>query len=135
MENILGLPDDCAVSKVNSNQQSTGRCCFKTNYYVQRVATLGYKVTITLFRPVLCGLSVCGDLLNGDDWPFVWRVNAPQTTIKYAQAGISYCGDPLRSWGNKQLECQLNKLAPSHLILLFNYACQALFFSFIIAAW
>jgi len=105
---------------VVSKLTSTGG--LSPGYFVQMAATLGYTVTITLFRPALCGLSVCGDPLNGDDWPFVWRVNAPQTTIKYAQAGISYCGDPLRSWGNKQLECQLNKLAPSHLILLFNYA-------------
>ena len=129
-ETSLGLPDDCAISEINSigdrqaavvsKLTSTGG--LSPRYFVQMAATLGYTITITLFRPALCGLSVCGDPLNGDDWPFVWRVNAPQTTIKYAQAGVSYCGDPLRSWGNKQLECQLNRLAPSHLILLFNYA-------------
>jgi len=55
--------------------------------------------------------------------------------MKSAEAGISYSVNPLLSWNNKQLEYQLNKLASSHLILLFNYACQALFFSFIIAVW
>lgn len=49
-------------------------------------------------------------------------VNAPQTTIKYSLAGASYCGDPLASWGNKQLECSINKIAPSHLNIIFNYS-------------
>ncbi|WP_168401087.1 YmfQ family protein [Erwinia amylovora] len=129
-ESSLGLPDDCAISEIDSIAKRQAAVVSKLTstgglspgYFVQMAAALGYTITITLFRPALCGLSVCGDALNGDEWPFVWRINAPRTTIKYAQAGISYCGDPLRSWGNKQLECQLNRLAPSHLILLFNYA-------------
>ncbi|EOA2991694.1 phage tail protein, partial [Yersinia enterocolitica] len=39
----------------------------------------------------------------------------------YAQCGLTYCSDPLRSWGNKQLECRLTVLNPSHTILKFGY--------------
>ncbi len=82
---------------------------------------LGYDITITEFRQARAGLSACGDALNGDDWPFVWRVNAETTTMTYAQCGLSYCGDPLASWGNKQLECRLSTLCPSHTIVKFGY--------------
>ena len=92
------------------------------DYYIRVAAALGYTITITQFRPAMSGMSVCGDALNGDEWPFTWRINAPQTTIKYSLAGASYCGDPLASWGNKQLECSINKIAPSHLNIIFNYS-------------
>lgn len=129
-ESTLGLPDDCSISEVGgiSDRQravvskliSTGG--LNRQYYIDVAAALGYTITITQFRQAMAGMSVCGDALNGEEWPFTWRINAPQTTIKYAVAGGSYCGDPLASWGNKQLECTFNKLAPSHLNIIFNYS-------------
>lgn len=129
-ESTLGLPDDCAISEIGgirdrqrtvvSKLISTGG--LNRAYYIDVAAALGYTITITQFRQAMAGMSVCGDALNGEEWPYTWRINAPQTTIKYAQAGGSYCGDPLASWGNKQLECTFNKLAPSHLNIIFNYS-------------
>lgn len=129
-ESTLGLPDDCSIGEIDgiSDRQravvskliSTGG--LNRDYYIRVAAALGYTITITQFRPAMSGMSVCGDALNGDEWPFTWRVNALETTIKYALAGSSYCGDPLASWGNKQLECAINKIAPSHLNLIFSYS-------------
>ncbi|ALR75850.1 YmfQ family protein [[Enterobacter] lignolyticus] len=129
-EATLGLPDDCAIGEIDgvSDRQrmvvakliSTGG--LNRDYYIRVAAALGYTITITQFRPSMCGMSVCGDALNGDEWPFTWQINAPQTTIKYALSGASYCGDSLSSWGNKQLECAITKIAPSHLRLIFSYA-------------
>ncbi|MDA8487492.1 YmfQ family protein [Kluyvera sp. Awk 3] len=129
-EATLGLPDDCAIGEIDgvSDRQrlvvakliSTGG--LNRDYYIRVAAALGYTITITQFRPAMCGMSACGDALNGDEWPFTWQINAPQTTIKYALSGASYCGDSLASWGNKQLECAITKIAPSHLRLIFSYA-------------
>lgn len=129
-ESSLGLPDDCSIGEVGgiSDRQravvakliSTGG--LNRDYYIRVAAALGYDITITQFRPAMCGMSVCGDALNRDEWPFTWRINAPETTIKYALAGASYCGDPLASWGNKQLECAISKIAPSHLNIIINYS-------------
>ena len=91
-------------------------------YFISVAAALGYTITITQYRQARAGMSVCGDALNGDAWPFVWLITAPETTIIYTQAGRSYCGDPLRSWGNKRLECRLTELSPSHTIVKFGYA-------------
>lgn len=129
-ESTLGLPDDCAISEIGgiSDRQravvskliSTGG--LNRNYYIAVAAALGYTITISQFRPAMSGMSCCGDALNGDEWPYTWRINAPETTINYALAGGSYCGDPLASWGNKQLECTITKIAPSHLNIIFNYS-------------
>ncbi|QZN97363.1 YmfQ family protein [Symbiopectobacterium purcellii] len=128
-ENTLGLPDDCAIGEIGgiSDRQlavvskliSTGG--LSRQYYIQVAAALGYTITISQFRPAMSGMTVCGDALNGDEWPFTWRINSPLTTMKYAVAGGAYCTDPLASWGNKQLECAITKIAPSHLRLIFNY--------------
>lgn len=129
-ESALRLPDDCAIGEIggiSDRQRSVVSKLISTgglnrDYYIRVAAALGYTITITQFRPAMSGMSVCGDALNGDDWPFTWRVNAPKTTIKYALAGAAYCGDPLASWGNKQLECAISKIAPSHLNIIFSYS-------------
>ncbi|MBF7978652.1 MULTISPECIES: YmfQ family protein [Rahnella] len=129
-EKTLGLPDDCAIGEIDSiaiRQKSIVSKLFSTGgqsaaYFIGVAKALGYTISITFYRQARAGMSVCGDALNGDDWPFTWLVTAPQTTITYAQAGQSYAGDPLRSWGNKRLECRLTKLAPSHTIVKFGYA-------------
>lgn len=129
-ETSLGLPDDCAIGETDSialRQKSvvtklTGTGGQSIAYFIEQAKALGYEVTITQFRRAMAGMSAAGAALNGDDWPFVMQVNAPSTTITYAQAGVNYAGDPLRSWGNKLLECRLTKLAPSHVIIKFAYA-------------
>ena len=129
-EKTLGLPDDCAIGENDSiaiRQKSVVSKLFSTGgqsekYFIGVAKAMGYAITITVFRQARAGMSVCGDALNGDEWPFTWLVTAPETTITYAQAGQSYAGDPLRSWGNKRLECRFSKLAPSHTIVLFGYA-------------
>lgn len=128
-EKTLGLPDDCAIGENDSialRQKAVVARLFSTGgqsaaYFIGVAKALGYDISIKVFRQARAGLSVCGDALNGDEWPFTWLVTAPQTTITYAQAGGSYAGDPLRSWGNKRLECRLRALAPSHTTVLFGY--------------
>ncbi|MGL4859104.1 MAG: YmfQ family protein [Enterobacteriaceae bacterium] len=128
-EETLGLPDMCSISEIYSIRQRqeaivarlVGRGDLSKSFYIRMARSIGYEITITEFRQARAGLSVCGDPLNGDNWPCVWRVNAPSTTIRYARAGIAYCGDPLRSWGNRVLECLIKRLAPAHTQVLFGY--------------
>lgn len=128
-EESLGLPDDCAIGETDSialRQRAVVTKLTATGgqsvaYFIAQAKALGYDITITQFRQARAGMSAAGAALNGDDWPFVMLVTAPQTTITYAQAGINYAGDPLRSWGNKLLECRLTRLSPSHVIIKFAY--------------
>ncbi|MFU0923317.1 YmfQ family protein [Kluyvera sichuanensis] len=129
-ESTLGLPDDCAIGEIGgiSDRQRSVVSKLISNgglnrdYYIGVASALGYTITITQFRPAMSGMSACGDALNGDEWPFTWKINAPETNFKYTLSGASYCGDPLASWGNKQLECAINNIAPSHLNIIFSYS-------------
>lgn len=128
-EKSLGLPDDCAIGETDSialRQKAVVTKLTATGgqsieYFTAQAKALGYNVSITQFRQARAGMSAAGAALNGEDWPFVMQVTAPQTTITYARAGVNYAGDPLRSWGNKLLECRLTRLAPSHAIIKFAY--------------
>ncbi|WP_050944326.1 YmfQ family protein, partial [Yersinia enterocolitica] len=128
-EATLGLPDLCAIGEIDSIIQRQRAVVSKlfgiggqsVAYFIRVAETLGYTISITQYRQACSGMSVCGDALNGEEWPFTWLITAPETTINYAQCGLTYCSDPLRSWGNKQLECRLTVLNPSHTILKFGY--------------
>ncbi|MFW5402117.1 YmfQ family protein [Yersinia sp. 1252 StPb PI] len=128
-EATLGLPDLCAIGEIDSIIQRQRAVVSKlfgiggqsVAYFIRVAEALGYTIAITQYRQACAGMSVCGDALNGDEWPFTWLITAPETTINYAHCGLTYCSDPLRSWGNKQLECRLTVLNPSHTILKFGY--------------
>lgn len=128
-EATLGLPDDCSIGEVDTISKRQNAVVSKlissggqsVAYFISVAKALGYNITITQFRQARAGMSACGDALNGDDWPLTWRVNAESITLVYARCGLSYCGDPLRSWGNKQLECRINALTPSHTIVKYGY--------------
>ncbi|WGM00945.1 YmfQ family protein [Arsenophonus nasoniae] len=128
-EATLGLPDKCMTAPPDTLPKRQGIALAKLlrtggqskNYFIALAAETGYQVTITEFRQTRAGLSVCGHALNGEAWPFVWRMHAGKTVVLSARAGGSYCGDPLRAWGDKQLECQFNQIAPSHTILQVGY--------------
>lgn len=128
-EATLGLPDLCAIGEIDSIIQRQRAVVSKlfgiggqsVAYFTRIAGALGYTISITQYRQACSGMSVCGDAINGEEWPFTWLITAPETTINYTQCGLTYCGDPLRSWGNKQLECRLTVLNPSHTILKFGY--------------
>jgi uncharacterized protein YmfQ (DUF2313 family) len=128
-EESLGLPDNCTIGEtytIERRRQAVvsrlvGKGSLSKQFYINLAKTLGYDITIDEFRQARAGFSVCGEAINGEDWPFVWRVNAQQTTYVPARCGITYCGEPLATWGNKILECTLNQLAPPFTVLLFGY--------------
>ncbi|ARZ01728.1 phage tail protein [Yersinia ruckeri] len=128
-ESTLGLPDLCAIGEIDSliqRQRAVVSKLFGSGgqsaaYFIRVAQALGYTIEITQYRQACAGMSVCGDAINGEDWPFTWLITAPETTVNTAQCGLTYSGDPLRTWGNKQLECRLAALNPSHAILRFGY--------------
>lgn len=128
-EATLGLPDPCAgpaptlqarrnqviARLVSSGGQSIA-------FFESFAAGLGYTVTITQYAPFRCGQSTCGQQLGGEDWCFTWSVNAPLESVAHFRAGASTAGEPLSSWGNGVLECELSAAKPAHTVLQFHYA-------------
>ncbi|MEQ5370444.1 YmfQ family protein [Morganella morganii] len=128
-EKTLGLPDDCAIGEMDTIPKRQSAVLSKLlrtggmskDYYTGLAVEMGFNITITEFRQARAGLIGCGAAINGEDWPFVWRVNAGETQLNYAVAGRSYCGDPLRSWGDRYFECHFSQISPSHTILQVVY--------------
>jgi uncharacterized protein YmfQ (DUF2313 family) len=128
-ERAAGLPDNCSMALEDTAQGRRNSLIAKLSslggqsisYFVGVLAGLGYQTTITEFRQFRAGLAVAGDPLTNGEWIYVWRVNAPETTIIEFRAGLSAAGEPLRSWGNEALECKINALKPAHTLALFGY--------------
>lgn len=112
-ESTLGLPDPCVgpsptlqqrrasivAAFANSGGQSIG-------YYIGYAKLLGYTITITQFPPD----------------QFKWQINAALNTVSYFRTGVSSAGEPLATWGNDVLECEMNRIKPAHTTLVFSYS-------------
>lgn len=128
-ERVLGLPDPCLVGQPQTVGQRvqavvsklSGRAGQSKPFFIALAKSLGYDITITTFRPARAGVARAGDAINGGDWNFTWRVNAPAVTTIHARAGSTGAGDALTVWGNRALECRLGQIKPAESILLFGY--------------
>ena len=128
-ERIAGLPDPCSgigasipIRRKDLLTKITARGGQTSRYFIDVASQLGYSITITEFKPFCAGSSRAGDPCQEEDWRFVWRINAPTTTITPFLAGQNSAGDALRVWGNERLECVIKKRKPAHTALLFGYS-------------
>jgi uncharacterized protein YmfQ (DUF2313 family) len=128
-EASLGLPDPCAGPEPTialRQAQVTARFISgggqSPPYFVNFAKTLGYDVTVEQFSPFRVGANTVGQPLYGADWAFAWQVNAPQFSISYFAVDVSAVGEPLATWGNTVLQCELRRLAPAHTTVIFNYS-------------
>lgn len=126
-ERLAGFPDLCtgpletvAERRAAVHARITALGGQSRAYFIALAAALGYSVTITEFRPFVAGGGLAGGELTNGSWPFTWRVNAAETTVRHMTAG-SGAGERLASWGNQLLECALGRYAPAHTITQFSY--------------
>lgn len=127
-QKTLGLPDPCAGTNPTVEQQQRQVAArlgdaggSSIAYYVWFAKTLGYIISITEFS------AARADFLRADDpvfdafWDYVWRVNAPASTINYFSADDSYADEALATWGDPVLECEISSRAPAHTKVFFSY--------------
>jgi uncharacterized protein YmfQ (DUF2313 family) len=112
-ETTWGLPDTCTGKLATLGERRATLLSRivsigdqRPGYFISLAARVGYTVTIT-------------ENINGDH--YVWRVNAPAVSVRWARAGQSRAGDRIRSWGNELLECTILAANPAHLTVLFGY--------------
>ena len=127
-EATTGLPDPCAGSSPTL-QQRQGQVAARVastggqsaEFFVDYAARLGFPITIENCATFRAGESGAGDAVAGDDWAHTWIVKAPLTNLVEFRADVSAAGEPLASFGNAVLECELLALKPAHTVLLFEY--------------
>ncbi|MPW16898.1 DUF2313 domain-containing protein [Paraburkholderia sp. CNPSo 3157] len=128
-ESTLGLPDPCAGSAPSIAQRQAQVLARFVGVGGPTIASLtafaanlGYTVTVAQFAPARVGQSRVGQPLCGLAWAFAWQITAPLNTVVRSRVGISAAGDPLASWGNSVLECEIKAIMPAHTIPIFAYA-------------
>jgi len=110
-EETVGLPDGCVPEGGSTEQRRAAVVARLTAtggasaaYFEAVAARYGYSVTVENV-----GLHA-------------WRIStAEMTGIVHAKAGLSRAGDPIRSFGNEQLECLFSRIKPAHTVLTFAY--------------
>ena len=125
-ERALALPDECTgpLNTLAERRQAILATLTETGgqsreYFIRLAASLGYSITITEFRPFTCVTPIDQGIYD-ENVRFVWRVNAPETTIRESTCQ-SPCTDPIRSWGNIVLECTIDKRKPAHTTVIYAY--------------
>lgn len=127
-ESTLNLPDPCAGASPTLQGRQQQVVARLTNsggqsvaYFVAYAQTLGFTITVTEFAPFRAGQSRAGQATGTQDWFFAWQINAPLNTITRFPAGQAAVGQPLASWGNAVLQCELTAIKPAHTYLNFGY--------------
>lgn len=130
-ERVAGLPDTCSSGLATTLQERraaleaklTARGGQSKAYYIALAAKMGYSIEIDNFRPFVCGLSRCGEVLNGGPKVrYQWRVRVLGPRYTAFRAGMSQCGDRLgKITRAADLECKLQRLKPAHSRLIVSY--------------
>jgi uncharacterized protein YmfQ (DUF2313 family) len=129
-ERNYGLPDACiggsAATQLQRSNNLLARIKAKGNlsraYMIGIAADLGYLgCTITEMGGTTC-VDPCDSPVSGAEFIGVWILNVPVATAVIELACDQPCDQPLRSWGNTQLECSINRRKPAHTRALFAYA-------------
>jgi uncharacterized protein YmfQ (DUF2313 family) len=127
-ERICGLPSACLgpLSTLQERRQAveaklTSQGGQSPAYFVGLGQAMGYKVTISEYRPLRAGFRA-GARCYSLDWAFAWRVNSQGTSITLFRAGRSCAGERVRTWGNLKLECAFKAAKPEHTDIIFAYA-------------
>lgn len=128
-EATMGLPDPCAgTSPTIQGRRSqvvarfTGVGGQSVGYMVAFAKSLGYTVTVKQYAPARVGQSRVGQPLCGPAWAHAWSINSALNTVTRSRVGTAAAGEPLASWSNAVLECELRTIAPAHTILFFTYS-------------
>lgn len=133
-ERVTGLPDECAkcidspktveerrndlVIHLRANSEPTPA------YFESLGARLGHEIILNELRPFICGLSRCGDRLNGlaDVRYNAVTIFINSNRVAWFRTGSARCGDRLGSIRYAtELECLLNKLKPAHVNFIYSY--------------
>ncbi|BGI51964.1 MAG: YmfQ family protein [Candidatus Hamiltonella defensa (Ceratovacuna japonica)] len=125
-DTLCGLPDPCLDPRPQTREERQQILDAKVNtvggmhegFFLEQLRLLGYP-TATLEQ---CQhLDRSPDPAWGDRWRYYWRVHIPAEAKIRTMTALSACDSPLRHWGERAVECVIERLCPSHTQVLFAY--------------
>lgn len=133
-ERICGLPDECGkcvdTPKTTEERRNdiinllTSNASPTAAFFRSMAERLGYEILVSELSPFICGLSRCGDRLNGAPTVRydVFTVFVKGERVARFRTGIARCGDLLGSIRYAtELECVFDKLKPAHVVFIYSY--------------
>jgi uncharacterized protein YmfQ (DUF2313 family) len=130
-EASLGLPDPC-TGPLPTTQQRTAAVCGKfagrggasRAYFERLAASLGFEIEIETYAPFEASRNRAGDPVYDEKWAYAWRIIAAPVQVVYFRASEGTAGDPLATWGNQLLECEINRVKPAHTVIVWSYVLE-----------
>jgi uncharacterized protein YmfQ (DUF2313 family) len=144
-ERNFGLPDPCYQGPLSIDERQRHLVLRMTieggasrKFFIDFAAFIGYRITISEFRPFMVGIDRCGDnrVLYPDGtfgiWPceigppeirYAWRVNIHDRPLIWfrASAGQAAIDPHLRIALAEDLECVVRRWKPAHTEVVFDY--------------
>lgn len=131
-EETLGLPDEC-TGPLATTEQRTAAVCGKfagrggssRAYFIHLAISLGFEVTIEEYVPFTASRSRAGDRVYDEKWAWAWKIVAAPVQVQYFLAGHWTAGDPLATWGNKLLQCEIERVKPAWTQVVWSYVLSS----------
>lgn len=129
-ERNYALPDSCvggaaapeSARRANLLERVAGRGNLSRAYMLSIAERLGYPGCSISEPSLMTCADPCDGALNGPEFVGVWTLHVPVSTAVVQMTCTSPCDNALRTWGNTQLECVINRRKPAHTLALFAYA-------------
>lgn len=144
-ERNWGLPDPCYKApqtipdrQIALVQRMTIEGAQSRQFFIDVAASIGYKITITEYRPFMVGLDAVGDNRALEDYPdgpfpcqigapemrYYWSVNVGEVRLTWFRATAGELGvDHHLEFGlADDLECLLRRWKPAHTEIIFDYS-------------
>lgn len=127
-ERVAGLPEPCLINVPQNPAERRQALVAKLTtsggqsrqFFIDLAASIGYVITIDEFDPHDVEDDVEYPII-GELWRFAWQVNAAQFGAIGELTVEDTVEDPLRWWGNEELECVLGDRKPAHTHVIFAY--------------
>lgn len=128
-EASTGLPDACLGPNptLQERQNSLVARLYGVGgqslpYFEAVAVLLGYEnITFSEYTQYTFGMPF-GLPMYGTAWAYALFVNNYQYPAEHFQFGHNFCGDPFAVYGNSALICELRRLMPAHVQLIFAYS-------------
>lgn len=129
-ERVYGLPDTCVAAAGIAQSFSERRAALvalvtlrggqSPAFFVGLAAALGYSITITEGSPHTTEHDSEHPTFD-EQYRFIWTVNASLNTIRELTTEDD-TEMATAVWGNKLLECRINRFKPAHTYVIFAYS-------------